>query len=109
MNSLTAAFGKDLISLPKLLEMVVIPFLKVAMKINASPSEVQQADAVMAQFDLRNVLLEGWKEGLITLVDGGMMVNGDVEGPLVFASLTSSNKRAEVLRALLDTGFFKVC
>lgn len=103
----TAAFAKDLISLPKLLELVVIPFLKVAEHINASGIlEAPEDDDVKIQHDMRVVMLDSWREGLQTLLDGGMMIEGDVS--LVFVPLTSSRQQAEITRALLDTGFFKV-
>lgn len=104
----TAAFGKGAISLPKLLELVVCPFLKAAKKINEDPSEGPKTGPKKTQHELRNAMLDGWGEGLQSLLDGGLLVNPEVEGPLVSVSLTTAKQQAEIQRALLDTGFFKV-
>lgn len=109
MSCQTTAFGKDLISLPKLLELVLFPFLRIARKFNEDTANgLPDTEAVKAQRRLRDAMLVGWTEGLINFLDGDITVEGVPGKAPVVASLTSASQQAEIEKALLDIGIFKV-
>ena len=98
------AFGAGYITLKRVLEVAVYPFLKLAAKINKAEHTAGTKEDFQA---LRCRMLSGWSLGLKHILGGGTVCVGP--GDFRCMPLIADEKRAEIVYAMVHEHCFRVC
>lgn len=102
------AFGKDLITLQRLLDISVIPFFRVAETVNLMPPVShgpQYGDYEKSLRNLRSQVMSDWAGCLRSSLTGSVVMVGGVERHVLEMP---HSKRAEMMRGFSRAGIFKV-
>lgn len=107
MSAHAQAYGKGLISLQRLLDVLVFPFFRVAETVNLMPpvSEGPQSDEVEKLRDCRSLLMSDWAHMMRRALVGSLVV---VDGVQRLILDVPNSKRPEMMRGFERAGIFKV-